>query len=87
MVAALPVVILRKRRRAGGARRLRVEDHDQRVGIGIRQRREQHAIEDAEHGARDTDAQGERQNGQDGDRPRAQRRSNRVPGVPYQPAH
>ena len=74
LVARLPVGVLRERGWTGGTRRLRVVHHHQLLGIGIRKRAQQDAVEDAEHGGRDADAQREGHDGQDRHETRANKR-------------
>ncbi len=81
LVPVLPVRVFRKRRRTGVARRLRVVDHDELFGLGIRQRLEKDVVEDAEYRRRHADAERERDNGKDADERTADARAHGVPKV------
>jgi len=70
-----PVDVLGVRSRTRGARRLGVVDDDQLIRIGIRQRLEENAVEDREHGGGDADAQRERRDCEGRRRPAAKQKS------------
>ncbi len=81
LVARLPVPILWIRGRAGVARRLRIVNGHQFVRIGKRQGGQQHAVENAEHGRRDADPEGEGHDREDRDRSAPDGDARRVPHV------
>jgi hypothetical protein len=87
LAARLPVVVLGERRRAGGARGLGVVDDDQAVGIGIRQRFQEDAVEDAEDCRGDTDPQRKSHDGQAADQRRAAAASGGVTKILYESRH
>jgi hypothetical protein len=81
LVACLPVDELRVGRRARGARRLRVVDRDDPVGVRVRQGFEEDAVEDVEDGGGHADAKGEGDDRQQADERSSQAGADRVPDV------
>ena len=66
---------------AARARRLGVVHPHQLLGIGIRQRFQQHAVENAEHRGRHTDPEGKRDDGESADERGTNAGAQRVPDV------
>ena len=73
-IARLPVDVFLPRRRTGRASRLGVVHEDEPVRVGIRQRLQQHAVEQTEYRGRDPDPQRERDDRKRRDHPAAHER-------------